>query len=391
VSFTVLGGAYLAVYVAYGLDFSPSESTGQSWGPLAWNLVMVAFASAVVGGPLTWQSVAVGSLAEPSMLVQLAGWAAFAGLLYYAFRTRTTSRRAWLPLAFTLACNVVLLASARAAIVGPDIAREYRYQTESAALVAVCAGLALLPLLGAREVNDVRPEVPRPYERSSTLALVVLVVVGLAGWSSVKYVDRWQNGNPTEAYFDNVSAAFESADEPLPLVDAGLPQTLLWSYRYPENTYSHVFRSLPAAQGRAAYPDSSLDNLYLFDDTGRLAPAGIPPVRRMVPTDGCGHLLDSAGTTTVPLDGPVIGGGWWIQLGYASRHPTTVAITAGDRAYEADLPQGLHNLYFEAEGEFSDVRVREVRGDNADRPHQASGLCVTSLDLGIPTPVSTTS
>ena len=49
----------------------------------------------------------------------------------------------------------MLLASARANVVGPDIAREYRYQTESGALFAICLGLAVLPLVGAREVNDV--------------------------------------------------------------------------------------------------------------------------------------------------------------------------------------------------------------------------------------------
>ena len=45
-----------------------------------------------------------------------------------------------------------------------DIARELRYQTESGALVVVAIGLALMPLVGAREVNTERPEVPRPYE-----------------------------------------------------------------------------------------------------------------------------------------------------------------------------------------------------------------------------------
>jgi len=385
IAFTVLGGAYLAVYVAYGLDFSPTDSSGQSWGPLAWNLVMVAFATGAVGGPLTWQTVTVGSLADPSTVVQLAAWVVVGGLAYYAFRTRTRSRRAWLPLVFTMAANVVLLASARASIVGPDIAREFRYQTESGALVVLAVGLAFLPLLGAREVNTERAEVPRHYERSSYVAVAVLAVVALATWSSVRYVDQWQDANPSKSYFDNVSASLRAADGPVPIVDTGLPQTLLWSYRFPENAYSHVFRSLPAAAGRATYPDTTVDNLYLFDDAGHLAPVLIPPTRSMVPTGGCGYSLTSGRTTTVPLDGPVIGGGWWIGLGYASARDVTVHVEAGLRSYDVDLPRGLHTLYFEAEGEFSDVTVRGAAREGAPRD---LGLCVTMLDLGIPVPVA---
>lgn len=383
VAFTLVGGVYLGVYVAYDLDFSPSESTGQSWGHLAWNLVMVAFAPAVVGGPISWQSITVGSLADPSTLVQLGAWVAVGGLVYYAYRTRTHSRRAWLPLVFTMACNVVLLASARAAVVGPDIAREFRYQTESGALVVLAIGLAFMPLIGAREVNTERPDVPRPYETTSYITAAVLAVVAVATVSSVRYVERWQDGNPSEPYFDNVSSALQKADGPVPLVDAGLPQTLLWSYRFPENIYSHVFRDLEGAEA-ASYPDTTLDNLFLFDDEGRLSPVVIPPVRSMEPTDDCGYRAVPGRTTTVPLNGPVIGGGWWIQMGYGSQRDVTVEVVAGDRTYDVDLPRGLHNLYFEAEGEFTAVRITD------DRPSDAppSGLCIATLDLGVPAPAS---
>lgn len=387
VTFTLVGGAYLGLYVAYGLDFSPSESTGQSWGPLAWNLVMVTFAPAVIGGPLTWQSINVGSLADPSTLFQLIAWVGVGGLVYYAHRTRTHSRRAWLPLVFTMVCNVVLLASARAAVVGPDIARELRYQTESGALVVVAIGLALMPLVGAREVNTERPEVPRPYETPRYVVAGVLAVVALATLSSVRYIERWQDGNPSEPYFDHVRTALHEADGPVPLVDAGLPQTLLWSYRFPENIYSHVFRDLEGAEA-ATYPSTALDNLFLFDDEGRLSPVVIPPVRSMEPTRGCGYKLVPGRTTTVPLNGPVIGGGWWIQMGYGSQRDVTVEVVAGDRTYEVDLPRGLHNLYFEAEGEFTAVRLSAEAAEGEQGSGGDPELCVATLDLGIPAPVS---
>ena len=77
-------------------------------------------------------------------------------------------------------------------------------------------------------------------------------------------------------------AELDSSDGPVPLVDAGLPQALLWSYRYPENIYSHILR--PFAD-QTAFPDVAVDDLYVFDDTGKLAPVGVTPVRSMKPTE----------------------------------------------------------------------------------------------------------
>ena len=165
VAHAVVAAAYLAIYVEYGLNFSPGDSSNQPWTPIAWNLVAVALLPGLVGGPLTWQPLTVGSFADPTQFTQLVSWLLVAAVVYYAYRTRTISRRAWAPLCFTLLANVALLASARANIVGPDIAREYRYQTESGALFVLCLGLAFLPLVGAREVNARHAPRARPVDR----------------------------------------------------------------------------------------------------------------------------------------------------------------------------------------------------------------------------------
>lgn len=379
IAFGVLGAGYLAVYVRFGLDFSPGSSSGEPWGQLAWNFVMVTLASALVGGPVTWQSLGVGSLADPSTLVQLAGWAALGGAVYYAFLTRTASRRAWFPLVFTVTANIVLLASARAVVVGPDIAREYRYQTESGALLAICLGLALMPLLGARETNEPRPGVARPYEVPRFVLPATAVVVALALLSSTRYADTWRSGNPSKAFFDAAGSELAESSEPVPLIDVGLPQALLWSYRYPENIYSHVFRDL---EDETTYPDAAVDDLYVLDDTGHLAQVGVPPTRSMVPVDGCGYRVSGAGTS-IPLDGPVIGGGWWIELDYTSDRALPVHVVAGDSVHDVDLPAGRHTLFFSAEGTFRQVQVQD---DDADSDGEDARACVTSLVLGLPVP-----
>jgi len=378
VVYGVFAAVYLAIYVHWGLDFGLGESAGVSWGPIAWNLVGVALAAALVGGPITWEPLNVGSLADPSDLLLLVSWAGCAGVVGYAFFTRTMSKRAWSLLGFTMLANIVLLASARAAIVGPEIGREYRYQTESAAVVVLCLGLAFLPLRGAVEVNAPREGVPRTYEGRVFVGVVALLVVALSVASTVRYVNLWQDRNHSEAYFHNARTTIAAAPEhPVPMVDTGIPQTLLWSFRFPENSYSHILR--PYAD-KIVYPRSSVDGLFMLDDDGRLSPVRIDPARSMKKTKGCGYELDDDGTTTIPLDGPVLGGGWWIDLAYESSAATSLTLTAGEEVHDLDLPAGDHDVFVQAAGSFRSVEL-------SDYP-TGGDLCVTDLVLGAPLPDS---
>ncbi len=372
-----LAAAYVAVYAVVGLNFSPGGAQTQPLTPVAWNLVFVALIPAVVGGPLHWQPIAVGSFADPSQLVQLLSWLAVGGLVLYASRTRTLSKRAWSLIGWAALANVLLIASARANIVGPDIARELRYQTESAALFVISAGLAFLPLVGAPVQNELIEGVARPYETRRFVTLATAVVVVLSLVSSVRYVQIWQDRNPSEAYYANVVRSLARADnKPVPLIDTGIPQTMLWAFRFPENAYSHVFRNLAH---ETSYPHTSLDRISLFDDKGRLRPADVPDTRTLLPSIGCGYSMKGETEMTLPLNGPVIGGGWWVRMGYQSDRTTKLDITAGDEHHKVTAPAGLHALYFTAGGDKFDRIKLEGDGSGAD-------LCVGELSLGVPRP-----
>ncbi|QWF24242.1 hypothetical protein KM427_11430 [Nocardioides sp. LMS-CY] len=373
----LVAAGYLAAYVHWGLDFGLEESADVAWGPIAWNLVGVALSAGLVGGPITWQALNVGSLADPSDLLLLASWAGVAGTVAYAVFSRVLSKRAWSLLGFTMLANVVLLASARAAIVGPEIGREYRYQTESAAVAALCLGLAFLPLRGAVEQNAPRAGVPRSYEGRAFVGGVALVVTALALVSTVRYVDLWQSRNDSPEFFRNARTTLAAAPEhPVPLVDRGIPQTLLWSFRFPENSYRHVLR--PYAD-KTSFPRSAVDELFILDDDGRLAPVTIDPARSMKRTGGCGYRLEDD-TTTIPLDGPVLGGGWWIEMSYEAPRATSLTLTAGEEIHDLELPAGEHDVFVQAAGEFDEVEL-------SDYP-RGSDLCVTDLVLGAPVPDS---
>ena len=117
----------------------------------------------------------------------------------------------------------------------------------------------------------------------------------------------------------------------------------------------------------------------MFDDEGHLSPVTIPPTRSDLGGSGCGFpLVDD--TTSIPLDGPVIGGGWWLRVSYASPEPVDVHLEAGEEGYDLSLPKGLHNVFVQAAGDFDAVTLSNYRAD--------TGLCVTALTLGLPAPTT---
>lgn len=215
----------------------------------------------------------------------------------------------------------------------------------------------------------------RSYEGRAFVAAIAVVVTALSLASTVRYVDLWQSRNDAPTYFRNARATLADAPEhPVPLVDRGIPQSLLWSFRFPENSYSHLLR--PYAD-QTSYPRATLDELYVLDDEGRLAPVAIDPARSMKKRSGCGYRLRGE-TTTVPLDGPVLGGGWWIRMSYEASRPVPLRLRAGEEVHDLELPAGEHDVYVQAAGEFDEVEL-------SDHP-AGSGLCVTDLVLGAPAP-----
>jgi len=366
---------YIGIYLKYGLDLGGSDTPSSLLAAVGYRLVGVALSTGLVGGPFEWKSMSANALADPSDVVSLISWVAVGALVWYAHHTRTKSRRAWMLILATSAVNIYLLAAARATLVGADIGLEYRYQTEAAVVAVLSIGLALLPLRGAVEQNELRPDSERLVDRRSPVALTTVAIVTGALVSTLAYVQNWQDNNATPDYYDNVLTSLNNADvDQVPLVNGSLPQNLLWAFGFPENTYSHVFRNLA---DRTEYPTHSVDKLYTFNDLGQLTTATVPQRRVMLPGQGCGYILKRR-PTTIPLDGPVIGGGWWIRMTYGSPRDFDATLKLGSRSHTMRFPAGLHTMYFQADGSYKSVVI--------DNDPQARTACVTALALGVPTP-----
>lgn len=380
-----LAVAYLGCYVLVALNFAPADATRTSWLGILKRLLGESLVPALVGGPVTWDEHVIPAHVAPPPALQFLGWSAFILVVGYAQLTRTRSLRAWTLPAFTIGVNTVLIAAARASVVGPDVALDFRYQSESAAVMVLALGLAYLPPRGAREPNGLRPLRPRRLDNPRLVTLVTTVVVATSLASNLTYAQALHRENPTPAFFRTLEASLAVARAegrtPVPVVDRSLPKNLMWGYRHPENMDSHVLRPFSRDLD---YVQVSNDNLYILDHSGQLVAAEIPRIRSIDPAKGTSCLTQGAdGSIVLPLSGPVFGAGWWVRFSYHATESTPALISAGTARHEITMSPGLHSLFFTVAGQFSTIEVSGLR--------QGADVCIADLALGQPTPLGTTS
>ena len=372
----VMGAGYLALYVAYGLNFDPNGADDHPLAPVAMKLAGTAFATGAVGGPFRWDFPnEIFAIAHPTDVVITLSWIAIAGLAVHSVHVRSKAKRAGAIIVFALVADIMLVAAGRASFVGPTIALDYRYQTELAGLVALALGLCLMPLVGATE--QVEETKPSPFfgNRDRVMA-VTAVFVAAAAYSSYLYIDHWQHATQSKTYFTNIEADLKARSDVVPLVDQGVPDFLMWAFAYPENATSHVLRMF---EDETTYPKLIADQLFTVDLEGHVRPAVIDVVRRAVPgpTEGCGYRLRPK-PVVIPFDGPVVGGGWWLRIGYIANRDSPVTFHVGDASINTQVEPGVHSLYLEVGGEFESFEVSGLAA--------GTRVCTDDVTLGLTVP-----
>ncbi len=366
---------YLAVYSRLALNFDPNTANQYPLGPIAWKLVGIAFGSGIVGGPLHWfdRSSFSHTPDPPDMLVLLA-WVAIAALVWEVSRTRRGSARAWLMAGLVLLLDVVLLAAARAFVVGPSIALEYRYQAEITAYVALGLALATLPVVGAADGAEPR-EASNFLDSRSYVRAAVALVVALSTVSSVQYALKWQAGDEPRTYFTNLSHQVAALHHAPVVADVAVPEFVLWGLGYPENQPRRLLKMF----GHRLRFARSTDDLKVIDDQGFLRTGIVPPTRTVAPgpRPGCGYVVRRL-PRTIRFDGPVIGGGWWTRVGYLASGDGALRIRLGRTVFDEPIRRGLHNVFVQADGPFRSITLQVLT--------PGVGLCTNDIQLGTPVP-----
>lgn len=372
----LLGGlavGYLACYATLTSTRS-SLDLGLAW-QVAERMAGTAFPVAALGGPGTWASVNVyEALVDPSNFVKYGAWLVLAVIVAFGNLSRSRSLRAWLLVLVVLGSQILLVSSSRAALTGPEIGLELRYQTETAAAFALALGLAFLPVVDSVESAALRQ--PHWYVDSPRLvALSLAAGVAFATVSAHGYAAPRLQALSAETFFDTFEASLADHDAPAAMADLPVPARIMSPFGAPTNSASHMF--LPFGH-RLSFPESVPGDLLTTDDDGRLTALRIDPLRRNVPgTDpDCGYHVETA--TTIPLDGPVMGYGWFVRIGYLSTAASPVDIRLGDQLVHSTVDRGLGAVTVVSTSAFDDVRISGL----------ATGvsLCTDEVTVGGPTP-----
>jgi hypothetical protein len=375
----VLGVVYLAIYVRYGLTFSPGGATRHPLGPVADVMILRSWATGIFGGPLIWRHGESGpvSFADPPGLLVLVCLFCLVLLVRELARTRTHALRALCLPAYFLVCDVVLVGAGRAALIGPDIGYEFRYLSELSVATAMALALATMPVVGA--VEQVTVKRPGVLDRPRFAAWACMVVTALALTSAVVYVRNWEDGRQKSATW--ISHLFADARR-LPhgahVVDAAAPEYVAWPISKPANLVSHLVRPL---RPDLDFQQVSTDRLRVVDAQGRIRSGTVTQLRRQKPTrkkSGCAYRVGLS-ATTIPLDDRVQFPGLWVRIGYLATGDSAVTVRAGGASYDTSVRSGVHDLYLRAGDQpFDAIEIDGLVG--------TAQLCTDDVVVGQATP-----
>jgi hypothetical protein len=232
-----------------------------------------------------------------------------------------------------------------------------------------------MPLLGATEASERRSD-SELLDHPRRVGPLVVAVSVLGLYSSTLYVTHWHESRESRVWVERVTATLDRAKDDVPLVDGPVPPTVTNGYRYPENLQSRVL----ARQRNAGWTTVATDELNMIDDSGRVVSVGITSQRSGLPGSqpGCGYFVTGSGAT-IPLDGPLAFGGWWVRIGYLASGDSSVRVTAGGRSVATTVRSGVHALYFLGGEEFDSVTITGLSA--------SVQLCTDDVTVGHPEPL----
>ncbi|NUO96734.1 MAG: hypothetical protein HOV96_32095 [Nonomuraea sp.] len=346
-------GMYVTVLLAFGALYVQRSlsSPGMSGLPIfdqalgfLWELLARTFATTVLGGPWRWFAGRDWGVASPPAPLVAASLVVLAILIVLTSRYRRRAVLVWATLlGYVLVADALPVLWGRVYLLGSFAGTDTRYVADAVPLLALVAGLVLLPLRGEEE--PYRRALP-PRERLTGAGGALFGLFTGASLVTTSLFAGYLGAERRQGYIETARAELAKAAPDAVIYDRLVPSEVLpSSYR----TYSLTSRVLgamapPALRARMQAPPAALDGL-VFDDQGRLRPVDVQGVPLVPATkDRCWPA--TGGTVQVPLDNRATRlEGTLVRLGYAARTATPVTLWMGDRAVDLTLREGFGKIF----------------------------------------------
>ena len=361
---------------------------------LSWELVKDTFVPGAIGGPWQWFPTSDGqyaSSAPPPALAWLSLIVAAAVILASVW-SRRYAWRAWAILGgWLLAADVAPVVVGRIAEMTPGVlALQTRYVADAVPVLAICVGLAFLPLTGQPDTARRRP---LGADGGQTARLIAAGLVGAFVIGSVWSVQDLQNttsGQMSQVYVQNAEAAVAQAPAGTVIADSMVPSAIMIGAFGAYARTSMVIGPLESAGDAArirwtSRPDGTIDHLMVFGPDGRLyqaamyGPVSVPfPAKR-----GCQRVRH--GKAVVQFTAPTYPGAGVLRVAYLASGTVNgddVTVTYGRSTQVLTVKAGLHAAYFPVRGTVQSVTVSGISGA------AVTGLCVGAMQAGLIVPSS---
>lgn len=385
-------------YVAYYATNVPSPVGSSPSVTIAVQTAGTALTSAVLpalfGGPLRWQQIGVGGVADPGTVTVLLACTASALLVWLSVVRRRRAVFGWVVVTGYWLSNAVLLGVTRATYVGPIIGSEYRYSTDVAIIIAVFGAAAFLPLRGSFVRGIPQRLLPRTPSLASRLRVGVIprrpdggsyegilaggvccAIIVAALVSTMQYDTFWrENGSPE--FFGNARHDIEASGRHLTLSEVNLPDRVQAGFIGSFITTSTMMSGFEP-EPRFLTPGTSAGELYIPDDTGHLRAVWVDGFHgKPGPEVGCGwRVRDRA--VRIPLQRTTVPWRWTARIGYLATKEATTSVRVGSVTSKVRIQPGVHELFLIGEGKVDEVRIAGL---------SEGSLCTDDVAVGFARP-----
>lgn len=351
-------------------------------------LVRVTFVPGALGGP--WRWVSIGDFAFAGYIPALAylAWAVAALVILASVWYRRRAWRAWAILAaWLLLSAVVPLVIGRVSLQNPTtIGTDVHHVIDSLPVLVICLGLAFWPVAGEEEAYRGRP--PVRMRRAATAIVLCLFLAGSL-WS-FRAFEAATSSAPARSYIATARAAVAGAPQGAVIVDTSTPSNveipaLFGRYASTEQVIGPLARALPGQHLHwVQAPSGVIPNLMIFDNTGRLWPAGFLGASESSPGKrGCWRV--GATPVQLPFGTSMFNWPWTLGLSYRGSS-ATLAVLFGGLWHDVFLPAGNNLVYVPALGAGSFAMAKIIStGPKVCISHLSIGQLEPSL-LGKPIP-----
>jgi hypothetical protein len=388
-----------------GSAVQPAAPGAASFTSLASTMVGSTLIPGALGGPWRWLPFGFAVANPPAALQQLS-WAVAALIVLASCWYRTRAWRAWAILfGWVLAADILPIALGRLGLLPASLlGLESRYVTDATPMLALCVGLAFLPLEG--EQGGYRFQLPvaapagpgawasraGPGVARAATGLVLAVFLAGSFWS-LQALEAMTHTAAARSYIATARVAVARAPRGTLIVDGPTPATIMDpAFFFREGYTSQVIGPLARSEpGRhlswALSPHGALRGVMIFDPQGRLRPAVLAGPSSVPRPHGQRCWSLTAAGASIPLPRPLFRWSWTVRLDY-SGPAAVLALRFGEKWADARLPAGAHAFYVPLVGEGTQLTVRQLGpapslpGTTHSRAGTRPAQCLASVTVG---------